>query len=101
MATFVKRLGEQRLKLQIASYGVMQTGDTVAIAGKHAEGAVITAQKDYDAANNPRAKRFLETHQKKYGAKTPNYSSGLTYDATYIWKEAVEWTLKQGGPTTV
>ena len=99
MATFVKQLGEQGLKLQIASYGVMQTGDTVAIAGKHAEGAVITAQKqDYNAANNPRAKRFLETHQKKYGAGTPNYYSGLTYDATYIWKEAVEWTLKQGRP---
>ena len=99
MATFVKQLGEQGLKAQIASYGVMQTGDTVAIAGKFAEGAVITAQKqDYDAANNPRAKRFLETHQKKYGAGTPNYYSGLTYDATYIWKEAVEWTLKQGRP---
>jgi branched-chain amino acid transport system substrate-binding protein len=99
MATFVKQLGEQGLKAQIASYGVMQTGDTVAIAGKFAEGAVITAQKqDYDAANNPRAKRFLDTFRQKYGAGTPNYYSGLTYDATYIWKEAVEWTLKQGRP---
>jgi branched-chain amino acid transport system substrate-binding protein len=101
MGTFVKQAGEQGLKAQIASYGVMQTGDTVSIAGKFADGAVITAQKqDYDPARNPRAKRFLETYAQKYGAGAPNYYSGLTYDATYIWKEAVEWTLKNGRPYT-
>jgi len=99
MGTFVKQVGEQGLKVQIASYGVMQTGDTVSIAGKFADGAVITAQKqDYDTAKNPRAKRFLETYAQKFGAGTPNYYAGLTYDATYIWKEAVEWTLKNGKP---
>ena len=99
MGTFVKQVGEQGLKVQIASYGVMQTADTIGIAGKNAEGAVMTAQKqEYDPANNPRAKRFLDTHNRKYGAGTPNYYTGLTYDATYIVKEAIEWTVKQGRP---
>jgi branched-chain amino acid transport system substrate-binding protein len=99
MATFIKQLGEQGLKLQIASYGVMQTGDTIAIAGRYAEGAVIGAQKqEYDPVNNPMAKRFLDTYHRKYGAGMPNYYAGLTYDATYILKASIEWTIKQGRP---
>ncbi len=101
MGTFIKQVGEQGLKLQIASYGVMQTADTVGIAGKYAEGAIMSGQKqEYDPANNPRAKRFLDTYQRKYGAGAPNYYTGLTYDATSIIKEAAEWTVKQGKPYT-
>lgn len=99
MGTFIKQLGEQGLKLQVASYGVMQTADTIGIAGRYAEGAIMTAQKqEYDPASNPRAKAFLDTYHRKFGAGMPNYYTGLTYDATYIIKEAIEWTVKQGRP---
>ena len=99
MATFIKQVGEQGLKVQIASYGVMQTGDTVAIAGKYAEGAIIGAQKqEYDPDHNPMAKKFLDTYHRKYGAAMPNYYAGLTYDAVVILKNAIEWSIKQGRP---
>lgn len=62
--------------------------DFIKIAGKAAEGTIVTYPFD-DTRNDPVTQRFIQTFQKKYGKK-PDSFAAHAYDAVYLMARAIE-----------
>jgi branched-chain amino acid transport system substrate-binding protein len=76
--------------------GPLATNDILGVGGPAADGFIDSGIAVDPKAQDPGARRFIETYQQKYGSQ-PDWPSGTMYETVYLLRDLVNTVSKQGG----
>lgn len=85
----VKQIREAGIRMPIYSEDGADTPLLAEVAGRHAEGVIITSHMTLES-KAPLVVKYIEGYKRKFGRMPENAFAGLGYDATMLVVEAVK-----------